>query len=69
MESLRSELLSQSTLFFLSRRRQDPLFLWKIKSLHAGLLLVHLRAQEVTDPAVSEVGLRKKLAEAAIFAG
>ena len=41
-------------------RRQEPLFLWKIKSLHSGDLLEHLIAQEVTDPVVSEVGSVKK---------
>ena len=43
-------------------RRQEPLFLWKIKSLHSGDLLEHLIAQEVTDPVVSEVGSVNKSA-------
>ena len=58
MESLVGEIRSQSVLEEL-RRRQDPLLLWNIKSMHSGILLLHLIAQEVTDPVVSEVGLLK----------
>ena len=48
------------SVFLVVLRRQEPLFLWKIKSLHSGDLLEHLIAQEVTDPVVSEVGSVKK---------